>query len=305
MHSNAPKSPLCAAVLIRTQGKRPRLLTAALRSVAQQTDRSLAVVIVHAGTTELAQVQEIAAGVTGLDSVVLHADDLSRKRGYPLNVGLRWCLNSEKAFSTLSFLDDDDQIYPFFAREMRQAVITRDADLVYSASLCRLNEALPVPAYGAAPLVHLFRENFIPNNALAIRWSTYVRQPVFFDEEIGYTEDWQFLLRLIEAGYRLEHHPRHLAEFSLTDSDGNTAAKRDPDGWKKSSLTVRGFINRTRFPIGGSLLAGMSFPIEPSIESFDVLHSALRAQRAELERLNAENDHLRARLAALQSANSP
>lgn len=296
-------SPLRAAVLIRTQGKRPLLLTAALRSVAQQTDRSLAVVIVHAGAAELEQVRQIVAGVAGLEAVVLPADDLSRKRGYPLNVGLRWCLNSEQPFSTLSFLDDDDQIYPFFAREMRQAIMTRDADLVYAASLCRLNEALPVPAYGAAPLVHLFRENFIPNNALAIRWSTYVRQPVYFDEEIAYTEDWQFLLRLIEAGYRLEHHPRHLAEFSLTDSDGNTAAKRDPQGWKQSSLTVRGFINRTKFPLGGSLLAGMSFPIEPTIESFDVLHGALRAQRTELERLNAENQHLRDRLAALPPAN--
>jgi hypothetical protein len=282
-------------VLVRTQGRRSETLQTALQSIAAQTVHCFAVVVVHGTETEAREVRRQCEQEFGLDFMVLVAADRTRKRGYPLNVALRWCRESAPRTALISFLDDDDRIYPFFVEEMIRAASANDADAVYCASLCRVGHTLPVPAYGGAPAVHVFKENFIANNSLAIRASRLLADDIWFDESLDYVEDWQFLLQLLSHGYRLTHYPLALCEFS-SGSDGNTPAKRNPVAWKTSSLSVRRFINKSEFRVNGSLLAGMAHSIEPDTESFDLLHAALRDQAQEINRLREQLTHLQNRV---------
>lgn len=238
---------------MRTSGSRPQLLLDALQSLALQRFPCHAVVVVHGDSAKLRTVQEICAQHRGSAVTVLHAADTSRRRGYPINAGIDYCASHLPETDFLFLLDDDDIVYPFFTGTLADAFFTSEADVVYAASNMRTLGSPTEPAYTPKPIYHVFRENFIPTNSYAMRFSALLRSGVRMPEDLEYTEDWLFLLRLLEAGLRFHPYPAVLSEFRM-GSDGNLANKKDPATWKAISLAIRRYINTTHFPIPGNEL---------------------------------------------------
>ena len=231
-------------------------------------------------------------------ATVLQARDRARRRGYPINVGLDYCASNLPGVDFVFFLDDDDIVYPFYTSTMASAFLAADADVIYAGSNRRIPGGSVELGYTPKPIYNLFRENFIPVNSYAMRHSALLRSGVRMCEEFEYTEDWHFLLRLLEAGLRFHALPTTLSEFRIA-SDGNLAKKRDPANWRATSLTIRQYINNSKFPIPGSDLARWtalasapavstpdSLPVEAPrfrVDSDEVVVAALQRQIGALE----------------------
>ncbi len=245
-----PQGPVFAA-LVRTTGARHDLLLEALQSLALQSLPCTAIVIVHGSADSHAKVQEACQ-----TACVIHAPDSdpTRRRGYPINVGIDYCATHLPGIQYLFLLDDDDAVYPFFTCMMRDAFLASGADVVYSGSN-RLEVGMPLaPAYPPRPYHHLFDSNFMPSNSYAIRMEALRRSGVRVDETMDSLEDWLFLLNLLEHGLRFHQLDMTLSEFR-SESAADFAYRNDLDQWKANNRRIRQYIGSTSFPIPGSDLA--------------------------------------------------
>jgi hypothetical protein len=245
------------AALIRTTGARNQLLLEALESLALQSLPCLAIVIVHGTEEAYSRVQAVCHEASLVR--VLHApnSDPRRKRGYPINVGIDYCLNQASNVQYLFLLDDDDIVYPFFTSMMSAAFDASAADVVY-ATANRREEGKPLElAYPPKPFYHLFDQNFIPSNSYAIRVDALRRSGVRVDESLESLEDWLFLLHLIEHGFRFHRLDVTLSEF-CSESAADYAYRNDLQLWKSNAQRVRHYINTTMFPVAGADLAGLT-----------------------------------------------
>jgi len=243
------------AAIVRTTGSRPELLQDALQSIALQQFPCHAVIVVHGDNRRYSDVKSACEA----QAVVLHAGDTNRRRGYPINVGLDYCAATFPALNFVFFLDDDDIVYPFYTATMAAAFHASEADVVYAASNRRSPGQPTEPGYAPKPIYNVFRENFIPVNSFALRFSALLRSGVRMSEDLEYTEDWHFLLKLLEAGLRFHPLSAVLSEFRIV-SDGNLMEKKDPATWKAISLEIRRFINTASFPIPGAELTRWAGP---------------------------------------------
>lgn len=263
------------AVIVRTQGKRQTSLAESLQSISFQKLKCLAVIVVHTSDDEiLKQVSDVCREINNLDYVIVIAKDTTKHVGYPLNLGLKYCYTSQLKIEFICFLDDDDILYPFFTQKMYQAFATTQADVVYASSNRRHLGSPPEEGYRPKHIFHLFIENFIPVNSCAIRLKPLQEHPVFTDEEIKRTEDWLFLLRLLENGFRFEPVEDTVSEFRYTSgslsevlngSMVQSSMKTKYDAWKQSSLQIRAYINKANFSINGYVLASAVMSIDPKL----------------------------------------
>jgi hypothetical protein len=277
------------AAIVRTTGSRPELLLDTLQSLSLQALPCHAIVVVHGDDQAYSAVkrtcEDSSAHVT-----VLHAPSVARRRGYPINLGLDYCAANLPDIDFLFFLDDDDIVYPFFTGTMAAAFGCAEADVVYASSNRRTLGQPTEPGYTAMPILHIFRENFIPINSYAMRHSALIRSGARMSEDWEYTEDWHFLLQLLEAGLRFHSLAPVLSEFRMV-SDGNLLEKRNPALWKAISLEIRRFINTSLFPISGADLArwadsnpaAASLPGLQGIETSAAFHPADRARIGTLQ----------------------
>ena len=244
------------AAIVRTTGSRPQLLLDALQSLSLQEFPCHAIVVVHGGAGNYWDVKRTCDG-SKARVTILHAPDMARRRGYPINIGLDFCAANLPTVDFVFFLDDDDIVYPFFTSTMAAAFLLSEADVVYAASNRRSPGQPTEPGYAPQRIYHIFRQNFIPVNSYAMRHSALLRSTVRMSEDLEYTEDWHFLLLLLQAGLRFHPFPTTLSEFRIV-SDGNLTAKKDPAAWKAISLDIRRFINTSSFPIPGAELARLA-----------------------------------------------
>lgn len=265
-----PPSPSQApafAALVRTTGARGRSLQESLQSLALQSLPCIAVVIVHGSLETYARVRE-GCGQSGSPDLVrvLHAPDMDprRKRGYPINVGLDYCLGQLPDLQYLFLLDDDDIVYPFFTGTMALAFRASEADVVYATANCREAGKPLTAAYPYRPYTHLFDRNFIPSNGYAIRAEALRRCSVRVAEDLDYLEDWLFLLRLLESGLRFYGLDTTLSEFRA-ESAADFAHRHNLEVWKSDSLHVRHYINTSAFPVPGADLARLGGGRSPSL----------------------------------------
>jgi hypothetical protein len=248
------------AALVRTTGARPQLLLDALQSLTLQRAGCLPVVIVHGDAAAYAAMQLVCADSDAAGRVViLRAPETQKRRGYPINVGIEYCLTQRPEVEFVFFLDDDDIVYPFFTTTMAAAFRASGADVVYAASNRREPGQPPVAGYFPEPIHHVLRGNFITSNSYAIRAAALRVSGLRMTEELEYAEDWHFLIRMLQAGFRFHPLPATLSEFRIV-SDGNLAQKRDPATWNAISLDIRGYINANSFPLPGPDLVRMSAP---------------------------------------------
>ncbi len=245
------------AALVRTTGARNEMLLEALQSLAVQSEPCAAIVIVHGSAEAFAQVRQVCAGLTLVHFVHASNEDARRKRGYPVNAGIDYCLEHLPGAAYLFLLDDDDLVYPFFTSVMAAAFRASSADLVY-ANTNRREAGKPLaPSYPLKHYRHLFDQNFIPSNGYAIRAEALRRSGVRVDEELEYLEDWLFLLNLLERGLRFHRIDMTLSEFR-TESDAEFAYRHDLEEWKANGLRIRKYINTTSFPLPGGDLASLA-----------------------------------------------
>lgn len=236
-----PAHPKGAAI-IRTQGRRSTLLSDALASVAAQSVAVTAFVVVHGDATALGRVKDAISGIHE-DTRIVHAADLGRRRGYPLNLALERIYDTGEEFDFLFFLDDDDIVYPEFCRTMSAAMRRPNVDVVYAASNRRVPAETATPGYAPLPPICLLIENFIPINSYAIRLDAIRSARPFFDESLEVLEDWNFLHRLLAMRLKFWPLGETLSEFRIT-GDGNTPDKRDQAVWDKAWDGVHDFLDQ-------------------------------------------------------------
>lgn len=240
IHSaSSPRTPLRGAVIIRTQNKRQEMLLGAVESVSAQTPALTPVVVVHGSGDDLRSVKSQLS--TGDDVVFLHADEYikpNRRRGYPANVALDYMEDQADRFDFISFLDDDDILYPCFSSITNEALRWSGADCVYAMSnkrrLWQPAESGPVPH----PVSCLISENFITFNSYGLTTAFLCRSGIRFDEGLRYLEDWDFLLSLWNAEACFHFLPQIVSEFRITN-DGNTVWKKYPDEYISAVTQVQ------------------------------------------------------------------
>lgn len=226
--------------LLRTQGRRPELLSQALMSVYRQTEPLVAAVIVHGDAETF---ERVCATVPKKEGAVvfLHAADTSRRRGHPWNVGLDYLEQHRDQYQYLCFLDDDDIYYPNFTERMVEAFRQTDADVVYALANRRMPGGMSEASHMPLPISCLVAGNFIPTNSYALRTGILVGSGIRVLEDVDYFEDWDFLVSLLATGCRFHLVPEAVGEFLLI-GDGNSLSKRDPahHAWCLSLLLTWG-----------------------------------------------------------------
>ena len=232
-------APPRGAVIVRTQNTRPALLLEAVASVRSQAPDLTPIVVVHGDERDVQAVktQLPADGET----VFLHADDRlkpGRRLGYPANVALDYVTDRADRFAYLTFLDDDDILYPCFAAQMGAALTGSGADLVYALANRRHLQRPAEPGPSPLPGSCLVAENFIPCNSYCLS-VPFLRQTGFrFDEHLLYLDDWDFLLSVWGAGARLHFLAETVSEFRITN-DGNTIEKKYPELHHAAVVRIR------------------------------------------------------------------
>ncbi|MCW5701024.1 MAG: glycosyltransferase [Bradyrhizobium sp.] len=214
--------------LVRTQGKRIELLLESINSIAVQSPLITPCVIVHAEQRTYDEIKLHLSAHTE-NSIVLHAPDVSLRRGYPLNIGINYAIRNEE-FDFIGILDDDDIYYPFFAERMIHALNYSRADFVYAGTNKREPGGPLQPGVSPLPISLLVTGNFIPTNSFVVRTSFLRDTKLQFRDDLNYVEDWDFLLRLVLAGARSFCLFETLAEFRII-GDGNREVKSDPDDY--------------------------------------------------------------------------
>ena len=241
------------AVIVRTQGLRQSLLKEALTSISVQSNPCLALVMVHAGAEMLERVESVCREIPSLSWVLIHADRIENKRGYPLNIGLQYACAFLNDTEAIAFLDDDDILYSNFSARMIQALSETDADVICAASNRSAQNQAVEEGYRPSSFMNLFIYNFIPINSYIIRVASFAKKPVFFDETLDVVEDWYFLLQLLQNGFRFEAITDILSEFRII-SDGNKQIKDNPEKWSNAYSYIYTCIRDSSFLLKGQMI---------------------------------------------------
>lgn len=260
--------------IIRTQGRRLELLSETIQSVVQQGGRITPCVVVHGSRTTFHEVRNWVHTLSS-DAVVLHADDLTRRRGYPLNVALDFLRENGDRFGFFCFLDDDDILYPLFGAQLTELMDLSGADV----AVCLSNKRVPwEPATGGfelLPIASLVAGNFIPIHCYIVKTDFLLRNGMRFREDMDYLEDWDFLLALVAAGGQFACSSEVLCEFRII-GDGNRVVKQNPEHYEecRERVLARGRLAAQRLGIGGFLkdLADFNSVERSELEPWEVGH---------------------------------
>lgn len=203
------------------------MLLDALRSVARQTHLELELVLVRDGGEPLADAARAELDRLEFPARVLEHDDPPRGLAASRNQGI-----GESRADAIAFLDDDDFWEPDHVKRLSDALDRNaDADVAYSdARIWRApaEEAGPQPApeqvaAGIGETLVLAqpfersvfqRDSFIPPSAMAARRSAFEDHGLF-DTEIPYSEDWEWLLRVVRDGGRIVRSPAVTATIRI------------------------------------------------------------------------------------------
>jgi glycosyltransferase involved in cell wall biosynthesis len=178
------------------------MLAEALRTVARQTHLELELILVRDGGEALNEEARAELDRLEFPSRVLEHEDPPHGLARSRNLGIE----AARA-DAIAFLDDDD-LWDVEHVKRLSAHLDRDfeADVVYSdARIHRDPDGERVLAQRFD--VGVFRrDSFIPPSAFAARRSAFERHGLF-DTEIPYSEDWEWLLRVLKDGGKIVRAP--------------------------------------------------------------------------------------------------
>ncbi|MBO1905782.1 glycosyltransferase [Microvirga sp. 3-52] len=260
--------------IIRTQGRRLELLSETIQSVTQQGVPITPCVVVHGSHATFEEVERWVHALSN-DAVVLHADDITRRRGYPLNVALDYLRENGDLFGFFCFLDDDDILYPLFGVQLLELLSLSAADV----AVCLSNKRVPwepaIEGFELLPIASLVAGNFIPIHCYIVRTDFLLRSGMRFREDMDYLEDWDFLLALVAAGGRFACSPEVLCEFRII-GDGNRVVKQNPEHYEecRERVLARGRLAARRLGIGQFLkdLADFNIVERSELQPWEIGH---------------------------------
>ena len=204
------------SVIVRTKD-RPGLLANAIRSIAGQTYANVEIVAVNDGGME---VEDLVRSLAGNIPVLYTSHETSRGRSAAANAGLRAARGSY-----LTFLDDDDVLYPDHVETLVSYLLATGEKVAYSSVLNVFFEGPPDRPESRAreelvfnhdfdPDLLLF-ENYIPN--MSVLFSKEILPLVEgFHEGLVLFEDWDFWIRLSRR-FAFHHVDKVTAEYRLYD----------------------------------------------------------------------------------------
>ena len=205
------------SVIVRTVD-RPVLLREALASLAHQTLDEFEVVVVNDGGPDVAGLLAEFEGTLTIE-YVRHADP--RGRVAALNAGLR-----AATAPRISYLDDDDVVYPLHLELLLDRARSSSYPVVYSdacISLWRTTDGRSgILARRVLTPFEFDRNELLVRNRIPIQSMLHdasLGQEIgLFDESWEMLEDWDFLLRLSQRSPFLRV-PRVTSEFRFRVSD--------------------------------------------------------------------------------------
>lgn len=222
--------------IIRTQGKRFELLDDALASLRWQTVPIQPIVVVHGDAATQAKVRDHLSGASPAP-LVLGAPRLDRRLGHPMNVALDYLRFTAANGDYFFALDDDDIIYPFYVERLTQLLDLTGADVAVAVANRRDPWEAPTDGHQLLPLSSLLSGNFIPVHCYVTRVAALRASGVRCREDMGYLDDWDFLLGLFDAGARFRFIDDVLCEYRIF-GDGNVPVRRDPRHFKRCQRRV-------------------------------------------------------------------
>jgi glycosyltransferase involved in cell wall biosynthesis len=174
----------------------------------------------------------------------LNAQVVRKKQGnrsHPLNVALKK-LDSEY----VSFLDHDDIYYPHFGSHLIDLMEKEKATFVFGVSIKALQEEV-TDKYGNSYLftknkskfktkefnvIEIFLDNFIPFNTFVVNRALI--DDMFFDENLTYLEDWDFLRRItLKDDFVAVQSDKPISEYRVRNDHTDTFSNENEDVWIK------------------------------------------------------------------------
>ncbi len=223
--------------ILRTRGNRLELLSESLVSVKLQSVEIICCVVVHAneGAFDL-----VSSWVHDVDpnAVLIHAHDLEKKRGYPINLALDYLRTHFDQFDFFFFLDDDDILYPFYSQRLVSVLELTGADIALGLANQRVPWNPPELVHRAKPAAALVAGNFIPINSYIVRREILLTSGARAREDMDYLEDWDFLLSLFSFGAKFHYLPEIVCEYRVIE-DGNRNIRRDPEHYDECNERVK------------------------------------------------------------------
>jgi hypothetical protein len=230
-----PQSPR-GFCIVRTQGRRPPLLLAAIQSILLQHVSTVPCVVVHGDETVYRQVESQLADVRH-SITLLHASRTDQKRGEACNVALSYLVQHKDKYDFFCFLDDDDHLLPNFSERLTSAAAFAGSDVAVGLTNAISGAGVKQRMHGLLPISLLTMSNFIPINSYIVRTSALIETEARFDTTLHYLEDWDFLLQFLEGGVRFVPVYETVAEFRIL-GDGSRKKKSDPEEYKRCRAQV-------------------------------------------------------------------
>lgn len=272
--------------LIRTQGTRLNYLEEAINSLKYQEQPTTAIICIHGDRDAFDAVGELSRKLS-VQTHLIHAADLGRKRGYPINTGINYLAALQDPPEFIFILDDDDIIYPNFTGRMHRAFKQTGADVIYAASNKREPWLPAVPGYKPLPIPCLLAANFIPTNSYCMRFNSLQNCNLRFAEDMHYLEDWDFLIQLLGAEMQFAPLKDTLSEFRIV-GDGNVDTRKMPATFavcqEKINFRIQSVLNHLmpenllfellRFPI--TLWPTDSWELEVIEKAKDMIENKLK-----------------------------
>ena len=207
------------SVILRTKD-RPLLLQRALASLANQTFRDFEVVLVNDGGED---VSRLALSFATQLSIKYIYNEISKGRTAAVNSGVQNSIGK-----WISYLDDDDILYPWHLEALFQAAQNNPCKFIYSdynrALFLDEKKITPEILMGTVPWEYSRKELLIQNNIPIHTWF-YARECAekigLWDEALDRLEDYEFLLRL-SVDYAFHHVKKVTCEYRYYVNSANS-----------------------------------------------------------------------------------
>lgn len=203
------------SIVMRTMGDRPKELTRALSSIANNTYSNIEVILVYQGESEnsLYFLSELAKTFKSIDLKIIQNKSTEDCRSQNLNIG--WEAASGRY---IGFLDDDDTLECTHLSSLHDALFSSKSVWSYGHTILIKETPDLVFINKTAPFYRtefsfraLWNANFIPIHSFLIDRNRlhFDLQHSPFCEDLTRSEDWDFLIRL--AFY---HQPKLIDIFT-------------------------------------------------------------------------------------------